>query len=151
VRALARGQVTVQLSHILENRNAGKGFYNIKDLLDLGLHIHERGLAAAFFELLARGREYPESSAADELQLSQVKNEVFCALGHYRGELAFQVRRSGGIQAAGELQRDSPRLDDGNIFHDLDFKWHITLRFLVCSILVLLCRFVEQIDYGCVS
>ena len=126
---LPRGEVTVQFFDVLENGHAGKRLDNFKNLPNLGLQMDEPDLAAAFFELLPRVREHAETSAADKFQVRKIEDRFFDLPGQSRSQLAFQIRRRGGIQAAGEVDGDCARLRSAGFCLDLDFKWHISVMF----------------------
>src|SRR5437867_898345 len=73
-RALAGRQITIHLGQIFEHGHAWQGFDDLENLLDLRLQMNERGLAAAFFECLARCGEHAQPRAANEPQLRQVED-----------------------------------------------------------------------------
>ena len=134
MRSLARGQIPVQFGDVFKNRHAGQRLDDFKDLLDLRLKMNERRLPSAFFELFAGVRKHPETGAADKLQVSKVEDDFFDLTGHDRSELAFQVWRGGGVEAAGESDGDGASGLAADVLLDLDFEWHIGFGFCVFNL-----------------
>lgn len=122
---LSSREVGVEFRFTREDRDAGKRLDDFEDFGDLRLHVDERCLAAAFFELFADDRKHPESGAADKFQLAQIKHEIFAAACQYRADFALQIGGRGGVEAADEFYGDGPGVLGADILQDLDFEWHV--------------------------
>src|SRR6266850_2964809 len=77
MRALAHGQIPIQFGDVLKNGDARKSFNDVEHFPNLRLQMDKRRLAAALFELFASRGKNTQTGAADELQVRQVKHEVF--------------------------------------------------------------------------
>jgi len=123
-------EVTIQFRHVLEDCHAGQRFHDLKDLLDLGLQIDERGLTAPFLEHLAGRGKHPKPGTADEFQLRQVEHDVLDGSTQHRRQLAFEVRRGGRVEAANKFHGDGAGALTADVFLDLNFEWHSNDWFL---------------------
>ncbi len=131
MRALPRGEVTVHLGQIFEDRHAGKRLHDIEHLLDLRLQMDKRGLTAPLFQVFASHRENTQAGAADEFQLLEVEYDVPNVSAQQWSEMTLQLWRSGSIQTPRELDGGSAGGVRTKVLKDLNFKWHMngSLRF----------------------
>src|SRR3954470_9879538 len=119
------GQVTIQCLQVFEHTNAGQRLNNGENLLDLGLHIEERGMAAAARnDLFARDLEEAQSSTADEFEVGQVEYQIVEGSGKDRGHLALQIRCCGGVEAASEFDGDHACMTRICVLLDLNVQGH---------------------------
>ena len=76
--------------------------------------MNEGSLSALFLDLFSGGREYAQTGAADEFELSQIEQKVSGAAGDCGRKLMFQIGCGKGVEAAAEFYGDRARV--GNVF-----------------------------------
>jgi hypothetical protein len=82
------------------------------------------------FKRFARDAEHAQPGGADELQPHQVEHQVFHLTVEHRRKSALQLRRGGGVEAAGQFHRGGVLARRMQRILDLDIEWH-----LPCSLL----------------
>jgi hypothetical protein len=138
---LPRREVTVEFGHILEHGDAGKRLHDLEDFLDLRLHVDERRLAPVSLEGFSGGGEDTQTSAANELQIYEVKDEVLNGASQDGRKLAFEVGSRRGVETAIEFDRNSARVLIADVSLDLDVETHknFWFRLRIRFIQILIC------------
>ena len=100
---LPGSEIGVEFGNAAKNGNSGKGLDDLKHFLNLRLQVDEGYLLSLLLQKLAGGGENPEPGAADERQLGEVKDQVLDLRIEGRGELRFELRGGGGVEATTEF------------------------------------------------
>ena len=110
---LPGSEVFVEFCDAPKDGNSRKGFHDFKHLLDLRLQVDERHLLSLLLHKLAGSGEDPKAGAADEIQFREIKDQVLDLRIERRGELRFELRGGGGVEAAAKFhsQRGGLALD----------------------------------------